>query len=73
VARYPKNVSKLALITPGTRAVGITVTGRTRRDTAQLRRSEPWFPAAFAALEAITAKEGTDDDWEAIAPFLYGR
>ena len=70
-ARYPKSVSKLALIGPGTRAVGVTITGETRRELAQLRKDEPWFPAAFAALEAIT--EGTGSDWEAIAPFFYGR
>ncbi|MGY4900964.1 alpha/beta fold hydrolase [Streptomyces sp. 900116325] len=70
-ARYPKNVSKLALIGPSTRAVGIAITGETRRDLAQLRRNEPWFPAAFAALEAITTGEGSDS--EAITPFFYGR
>lgn len=73
VARYPKNVSKLALITPSTRAVGIAITGETRREIAQLRKDEPWFPVAFAALEAITANEGTDSDWEAVAPFFCGR
>jgi pimeloyl-ACP methyl ester carboxylesterase len=70
-ARYPENVSKLALITPGTRAVGMAITGETRRELARLRRSEPWFPEAFAALEAIT--EGTGSDWEAITPFFCGR
>ncbi|BDM74057.1 hydrolase (plasmid) [Streptomyces nigrescens] len=71
VARYPKHVSKLALIAPSTRAVGIAITGETRRQLAQLRESETWFPSAFAALEAIT--EGSGGDWEAIAPFFYGR
>jgi len=70
-ARHPKNVRKLALITPSTRAVGLAVTGEMRRELAQLRTNEPWFPAAFAALEAIT--EGTGSDWEAIAPFFCGR
>ncbi|WP_329321384.1 alpha/beta fold hydrolase [Streptomyces sp. NBC_01262] len=70
-ARYPKNVSKLALIGPGTRAVGIAVTGEARRELVQRRKNEPWFPAAFTALEAIT--EGAGSDWEAIAPFFYGR
>jgi pimeloyl-ACP methyl ester carboxylesterase len=69
-ARHPTRISKLALIGPGTRAVGITITGDTRRHLARLRRREPWFPVAFAALEAIT--EGTGSDWEAIAPFFYG-
>ncbi|MGW7438589.1 alpha/beta fold hydrolase [Streptomyces sp. NPDC054849] len=70
-ARYPKNVGRLALITPGTRAVGIAITGESRRELARLRKAEPWFPAAFAALEAIT--EGTGGDWDAVSPFLYGR
>ena len=70
-ARYPKNVSKLALVGPSARAVGIAITGQTRRELAQLRKDEPWFPAAFAALEAIT--EGTGGDAEAIAPFFWGR
>ncbi|MGW8883785.1 alpha/beta fold hydrolase [Streptomyces sp. NPDC055749] len=70
-ARYPDRVAKLVLIAPGTRAVGIEITGETRRELARSRRDEPWFPAAFPALEAIT--EGNGSDWEAIAPFLYGR
>jgi pimeloyl-ACP methyl ester carboxylesterase len=70
-ARYPERVGRLALIGPGTRAVGIEVTGEARRALARLRESEPWFPAAFAALEAIGA--GTGGDREAIAPFFWGR
>jgi proline iminopeptidase len=68
-ARHPGRVGKLALIAPSTMAVGIWASGETRRDLALLREDEPWFPAAFAALQRITAGEGTDDDWEAIAPF----
>ncbi|MET9888337.1 alpha/beta hydrolase [Streptomyces sp. NPDC006430] len=71
VARYPKNLDRLALVGPGTRAVGIEVAGEARRRLAQLRRHEPWFPSAYAALEAII--EGTGGDGEAIAPFFYGR
>ncbi|MFI0790229.1 alpha/beta fold hydrolase [Streptomyces lydicus] len=70
-ARYPENVSKLALIGPSTRAVGVAITAETRRELAQLRKDEPWFPAAFAALQAIT--EGTGSDWDAVAPFFWGR
>jgi pimeloyl-ACP methyl ester carboxylesterase len=70
-ARYPERVSRLALITPGTRAVGIDITGEMRRELAQLRRNEAWFPGAFAALDALTRGEG--GDWEAIAPFFHGR
>lgn len=70
-ARYPARVSKLALIAPGSRAVGIAVTGEERRELAQARRGEPWFPAAYAALEALT--RGADGDGDAITPFFYGR
>jgi len=70
-ARYPKNVGKLVLVTPSAAAVGITVTGAMRRELAQLRKDESWFPAAFAALVALT--EGRGGDREAIAPFFWGR
>ncbi|MER6314229.1 alpha/beta hydrolase [Streptomyces sp. NPDC001581] len=70
-ARHPDRVARLALIGPGVRAVGIAVTGETRRELALLRSDEPWFPAAFAALEALA--DGTGGDWEAVAPFFCGR
>ncbi|WP_327302685.1 alpha/beta hydrolase [Streptomyces sp. NBC_01298] len=70
-ARYPGAIGKLALIGPGTRAVGIETTGATRLELARLREDEPWFPAAFAALEAVSA--GTGGDWDALAPFFCGR
>ncbi|MFD0339755.1 alpha/beta fold hydrolase [Streptomyces sp. NPDC127117] len=70
-ARHPKRVGRLALIAPGTRALGITIGGEARRELARLRGDEPWFPTAFAALEAITG--GTGSDREAIGPFFYGR
>ncbi|MER6125200.1 alpha/beta hydrolase [Streptomyces sp. NPDC001795] len=73
VSRHPERVSKLALITPSAMAVGITVTGELRSETAQLRRGEPWFREAYAALEAIVAGRATADSWQAIAPFYYGR
>ncbi|MEU2671573.1 alpha/beta hydrolase [Streptomyces sp. NPDC007164] len=70
-ARHPKRIGRLALIAPGIRALGITISGEARRELARLRGAEPWFPAAFAALEAITG--GTGSDWEAVGPFFYGR
>jgi pimeloyl-ACP methyl ester carboxylesterase len=70
-ARHPERLGRLALITPSVMAVGLAVSGELRLETARLRRGEPWFPEAFAALEAIVAGEGTD--WDAIAPFWYGR
>ncbi|MEW2313918.1 alpha/beta fold hydrolase [Streptomyces bauhiniae] len=70
-ARHPHRLNRVALIGPSTRAVGLDITGETRLQAARLRKDEPWFPAAFAALEAIT--EGTGTDWDAISPFFYGR
>jgi proline iminopeptidase len=71
--RHPERVGRLALIGPSVRSVGITITGDLRRETALLRRDEPWFPAAFAALEAIISGTASDDSWPAVAPFWYGR
>ncbi|MFE3139634.1 alpha/beta fold hydrolase [Streptomyces scopuliridis] len=73
VERHLERVGKLALITPSVMAVGITITGDVRRETAQLRRDEPWFPVAFAALEAIVAGKATTDSFQGIAPFFHGR
>lgn len=73
VGRHPERIGKLALITPSVGAVGVTITGGLRRETAQLRKDEPWFPAAFAALEAVVAGEGDADTFRAIDPFFYGR
>ena len=72
-ARRPERINKLALITPSTRAVAIEVTDESRRETAQLRKDEPWFGEAFSALESILADRDNDSDWSAIAPFSHGR
>ncbi|MFF4452185.1 alpha/beta fold hydrolase [Streptomyces goshikiensis] len=72
-ARRPQHVGRLALITPSVRAVGIPVTAADRRETAPLRKDEPWFPAAFAALEALLDGEFTAAHPRALAPFSHGR
>lgn len=72
VQHRPDRVNKLALVTPSTFAVGVTVSGDVRRETAQLRRDEPWFPSAYAALETIVAGAANADDAAAITPFFYG-
>jgi pimeloyl-ACP methyl ester carboxylesterase len=73
--RYPDRVDRLVLITPSPRAVGLATTDADRRKIAELRRAEPWFPAAFAAFERILSDRATATaaDWDAIAPFSYGR
>ncbi|MFF9126863.1 alpha/beta fold hydrolase [Streptomyces sp. NPDC014889] len=72
-ARHPERVGRLALITPSVLAVGIEVTGEDRRETARRRKDEPWFAAAYAALEGITAGRATDAHWQALAPLRHGR
>jgi proline iminopeptidase len=71
--RHRDRVGKLALIAPSVMAVGIAISVDLRRETARLRRDEPWFPAAFAALEAIIAGKATAETAQATAPFWYGR
>ncbi|MEU4834769.1 alpha/beta hydrolase [Streptosporangium sp. NPDC023615] len=73
VARHPERVGRLALITPSTRAVGIDATGESRLAVARLREDEPWFDAAFAALEAVVAGNATGAGRAAVDPFFYGR
>ncbi|GAA3446164.1 alpha/beta fold hydrolase [Planomonospora venezuelensis] len=72
-ARHPERVGRLVLINPSPRAVGLEITDLDRRELAELRRGEPWFPDAFAAFERIWAGRAADADWEAITPFTYGR
>ncbi|WP_084463606.1 alpha/beta fold hydrolase [Microtetraspora fusca] len=71
--RHPERVGRLVLVTPSTKAVDITATPEIRREVTRPRAAEPWYPAASAALEAVMAGDATDEDWEAITPFFYGR
>lgn len=71
--RYPERVGRLLLVAPSTRAVGIDVTDEARSAVARSRSTEPWYDDAAAALARIQAGEPTGSDWEAIAPFSYGR
>jgi pimeloyl-ACP methyl ester carboxylesterase len=72
-AGHPDRIDHLTLVTPSPRPVGVAVTDQDRRQVAELRRGEPWFPDAFAAFERIWSGEPTDADWTAITPFTYGR
>ena len=71
--RYQPRVSKIALITPSGRAVGLEPDAGMRREIVKLRQGEPWFAVAEAAFERVAADQEADDDWEAMAPFFYGR
>ncbi|YCK39805.1 alpha/beta fold hydrolase [Actinomadura sp. ATCC 39365] len=71
--RHPERVRRLVLVTPSVAAVGIGITEEVRRGTARSREGEPWFPGAYAALERVMSGQATRDDFQAIAPFWYGR
>jgi pimeloyl-ACP methyl ester carboxylesterase len=71
--RYPERVGRLVLVAPSPRVVGVDITDADRREVAEQRQEESWFPDAFAAFERIWAGEPTDADWAGIAPFSYGR
>jgi pimeloyl-ACP methyl ester carboxylesterase len=72
-ARHLDRVGCLVLLNPSPRVVGLEITDADRRQVAELRRGEAWFPDAFAALERIWSGQATAADWTAIAPFTYGR
>jgi pimeloyl-ACP methyl ester carboxylesterase len=72
-ARHPDAVGRLVLVGPSTLGVGIQVAGEVRLATARLRAGEPWFPAAYAALERTATGRGGEADFAAVAPFFHGR
>jgi proline iminopeptidase len=71
--RHEGRVGKLALITPSVRSAGLEPDAEMRRQIVRLRRDEPWFAEAAAAFERIAGGAGSEDDWDAIDPFFYGR
>ncbi|MER5964920.1 alpha/beta hydrolase [Streptomyces sp. NPDC002057] len=71
-ARYPERVARLVLVTPGTAAVGLDTAPGERLAAARLRRDEPWFGPAYAALEEVTAGRGTAEAFGAVTPFFHG-
>jgi len=72
-ARHPGRVSRLALVGPSTRAVGLQPSSELRREILDLRQGEPWFPEAAAAFERLQAGSEGDEGWAAMAPLFYGR
>ncbi|MFI5801639.1 alpha/beta fold hydrolase [Streptomyces sp. NPDC051561] len=72
-AHHPDRLRSLTLITPSTGAVDIQIPVSLRLSNAQLRKAEPWFPEAYAALEALNSGRGNPDDVKAISPFFWGR
>jgi pimeloyl-ACP methyl ester carboxylesterase len=71
--RHRDRIGRLVLVNPSPRVVDLEVTDADRRQVAELRHSEPWFPTAFTAFERIWAGEAVSADWDAITPFTFGR
>ncbi|WP_369382040.1 alpha/beta fold hydrolase [Streptomyces sp. cg36] len=72
-ARHPHRVNSLTLVTARARALGVDFTEEHRREAAALRAGEPWFASAYSAYERIWSGSDADADWDAVAPFFYGR
>jgi pimeloyl-ACP methyl ester carboxylesterase len=72
-ARHSERVGQLVLVTPSVFAGGLAITAEDRLETARLRRGEPWFAPAYASLEAVTSGRAALADWDAVAPFWFGR
>jgi pimeloyl-ACP methyl ester carboxylesterase len=72
-ARHPDRIGRLVLVAPSARAVDLEIADADRRELAEMRRGEPWFPDAYPAFERIWSGAPTDADWAAITPFTYGR
>jgi pimeloyl-ACP methyl ester carboxylesterase len=70
---HPERIGRLVLVTPSVFALGISVPADVRREIAELRSDEPWYPEAAAALTSIQNGTATEASWAAIEPFTYGR
>lgn len=69
-AQFPSRVSRLLLVTPGTRAVDLDVTDEEWEEALQRRSGESWFAAAKVAIDSD--EETAEARW-AMSPFFYGR
>ena len=69
-AAHPEHLSKLILITPGLAAVGIEVSQEQFRAALERLAAEPWYPAALAALEKITAGDLSIEAFRASRPLF---
>lgn len=72
-AAHPDRLRRLALITPGTRAVAITPDADDWSAALHRRAGEPWFDSALVAITAWDAGDDSPGNRAAAAPFFYGR
>jgi pimeloyl-ACP methyl ester carboxylesterase len=70
---HPDRVSRLVLVTPSPRGVGVDREDDERATLAASRSAEPWYADAAAAFDRVRSGAATEDDWAAIDPFTFGR
>ncbi|MGV9452566.1 alpha/beta fold hydrolase [Streptomyces sp. NPDC003635] len=70
-ARHPERIRRLVLVAANPWALGTPATPEDRLSAARLRKGEPWFEEAFAAMESWLA--GTADFGPELVPLFYGR
>ena len=71
-AAHPKRISRLVLVTPGTRAVGLEVEDEDWDAILARRSAEPWFESATDALEALFEGKDSPENRLASAALWYG-
>jgi len=72
-AAHPDRIGKVALVTPGTRAVGIEPSEDDWHAALGRRSDEPWYPDALKAINAWDAGDTSSATQFAAMPFFYGR
>lgn len=72
-AAFPQRIGKLALITPGLRAVGLQPTDEEFFALFERRSDEGWYAEARSALDAVENGDETPANGLAAAAFQYGR
>lgn len=70
---HVERISRLVLVTPSPRAVGIEVSDEVRSAVARSRAGEPWYEEAAAALRRVQTGDATEADWSTLTPFSHGR
>jgi pimeloyl-ACP methyl ester carboxylesterase len=71
-AAHPERIDHLILLTPGLRALGITITDEQELAAIQRRAGEPWYADALAAAEQYQAGDQSQQTRDRYLPFLYG-
>ncbi|MGR4879676.1 alpha/beta fold hydrolase [Streptomyces sp. LARHCF249] len=74
-ASHPERIRRMVLVTPTAWAVDLPVTPEDRLEGARLRAGSEPYDTAIEAYGRILAAagDGSDADWDLVAPLFYGR